>query len=210
MKVVVVGQGGREHALVRALNLSSSVSHVFAIPGSRGISQEAECISLPLFPSDQFLNFIKDKKIDLVVVGPEGPLAEGLADELRQRGILTVGPSAQAAQLEASKIFSKEFMKRAGVPSARYEVVRDMEQLEEKAQKFCPPYVLKADGLAAGKGVFICQNWDELREAGHSIFVEKKLGKAGHSALLEEALKGWELSFLVLTNGEELVPLPLS
>jgi phosphoribosylamine--glycine ligase len=210
MKVLVIGQGGREHALVRALKQSPCVDKVIAIPGSMGMEKDALCLSHSLTPSEKLIAEIRDRKIDLVVIGPEGPLAEGLADRLREAGVSVFGPSAQAAQLEASKVFSKRFMERAGVPTSGYRVVNSVEQVMAAAKSFVPPYVLKADGLAGGKGVFICRSLKELQESAHSIFVDRIFGDAGHEALLEEFLPGWELSFLVLTNGSEYEPLPLS
>lgn len=210
MKVLVIGQGGREHALVRALKLSPSVGEVHAIPGSRGMAGEAICHEIPLSDAKAVASFCHQHTIDLVVIGPEVPLAEGLSDQLRAEDLPVFGPSQAAAQLEASKVFSKQFMERAGVPTARYYVVSSVTETMEKSKEFAPPFVLKADGLAAGKGVFICKTEDELQQAAHSLFVEKSLGESGRRALLEEFQPGWELSFLILTNGQAYQPLPLS
>lgn len=149
-------------------------------------------------------------EFDCVVIGPEVPLAEGLADDLRQRGLSVFGPSGVAAQLEASKIFAKKFMEEAKVPTAKYTIVSSVEATLAAAGSTSPPYVLKADGLAAGKGVFICKTKDELRAAAHAIFVEKTLGAAGEQAMLEEFQPGYELSYLILTDGKTYQSLPLA
>lgn len=210
MRFLVVGQGGREHALVRALKFSPSVTEVHAAPGSAGIAQEAICHSIQLNDWAGWENLIQKHAFDCVVVGPEVPLAAGLADFLRSKGVATVGPNQTAARLESSKIFSKEFMATAGVKTARYFVVEDVESCMAKANEFNPPYVLKADGLAAGKGVFICHSKEELQSAAQALFVEKSLGDAGVKAILEEFSPGYELSYLVLTNGQDFQPMPIS
>lgn len=211
MKVLVVGQGGREHALVRALNNSPSVEEVHALPGSDGISAEARCHrDCDWKDTNALLDLIKSNGIDLVVVGPEDPLVSGIADPLREQGIAVFGPSREAAQLEGSKIFCKEFLNEAGVPTARSVVVSSVDATRAAATMFSPPYVLKADGLAAGKGVFVCPTLDELLSAARAIFDEKTLGKAGERALLEEYQPGYEISYLVLTDGERFEPLPLA
>ena len=210
MKVLVIGQGGREHALVRALKLSPSVVEVHAIPGSAGMAGDAICHEISPSDPPAVAKFCHQHEVGLVVIGPEVPLAEGLSDQLREKGLHVFAPSQAAAQLEASKVFSKQFMERAGVPTARYFVVKTLAETMERSKEFSPPFVLKADGLAAGKGVFICKTEDELRRAAHSLFEEKSLGESGNQALLEEFQPGWELSYLILTNGQSYQPLPLS
>lgn len=211
MRALVIGQGGREHALVRALKHSPSVKEVHALPGSDGMSAEAQCHrDLDWKNTDALLNLIKSKEIDLVVVGPEDPLVSGIADPLREQGVAVVGPSREAAQLEGSKIFCKEFLNEAGIPTARSVVVSSVEATRAAATMFSPPYILKADGLAAGKGVFVCPTLDDLLASAQSIFVDKSLGKAGERALLEEFQPGYEISYLVLTDGERFEPLPLA
>ncbi len=207
---MVIGQGGREHAIVRALKFSPSVTEVHATPGSPGISQDAICHQVDLSDSKALLQFVDRYRFDCVVIGPEKYLVQGLADQLRSHGVAVVGPSQAAAQLEGSKIFAKEFMMAAGVPTARYEIVEDVASTMAAAEKFSPPYVLKADGLAEGKGVFICPTLDELKTAAENLFEKKVLGAAGAKALLEEALSGYELSYLILTNGSEAEKLPLA
>lgn len=210
MRFLVLGQGGREHAIIRALKFSPSVTEVHACPGSDGISSEAICHKIDLTDAKAVEAFVKKYQFDCVVVGPENYLVAGVADQLRTLGVGVVGPSQIAAQLEGSKIFSKEFMVRAGVPTAAFEIVDNVADTVRAAQKFTPPYVLKADGLAAGKGVFLCATLPELKAAAESLFEHKSLGVAGHRALLEQYQEGYELSYLVLTNGSEFEALPLA
>lgn len=210
MKVLVLGQGGREHALVKTFRDSPSVTEVHAIPGNDGMAPEALCHKISLTDVESIIQFCLRMEIDFVFVGPEDPLVAGIADELRGRGILVVGPGKDAALLEGSKIFAKRFMLDAQVPTAASEIVSSVEEAMKQSEKFTPPYVLKADGLAAGKGVFICQTKNDLEKAAKTLFVEKSLGPAGEKALLEQNLPGWELSYLVMTNGSEFQALPLA
>lgn len=210
MRFLVLGQGGREHAIVHALKFSPMVSEVHVIPGSDGMAQDAVCHKLDLSDSTAVESFCAKYKFDCVVVGPENLLVAGVADQLRALGLNVVAPSQIAAQLEGSKIFSKEFMIRAGVPTAAFEIVEDVATTMKLAQKFKPPYVLKADGLAAGKGVFVCADLPELKSAAEFLFEKQGLGMAGRRALLEEFQEGYELSYLILTNGSEAQALPIS
>lgn len=210
MRFLVIGQGGREHAIVRALKFSPSVTEVHAVPGSEGISQEAICHDIDLNDAKALEGFVKKYQFDCVVIGPEDYLVQGLADLLRSFAVNVVGPSQIASQLEGSKIFAKEFMIKAGVPTANSEVVEDVGTTLKTAQKFQPPYVLKADGLAAGKGVFVCLTLPELKAAAEFLFEQKGLGQSGRKALLEEFQEGFELSYLILTNGSEAQVLPIA
>ncbi|MGE3760094.1 MAG: phosphoribosylamine--glycine ligase, partial [Pseudobdellovibrionaceae bacterium] len=210
MKVLVLGSGGREHALVKALNQSPSVTEVHVIPGNAGMTREALCHSLDWKNTEEIIKFCNRTEIDYVMVGPEDPLVAGIGDLLRERGILVVGPSREGAQLEGSKIFAKEFMIEAKVPTAPYFIVESVEQTLKAAKDFPAPYVLKADGLAAGKGVFICKTLEDLKAAATDLFEKRILGAAGSRALLEKFMPGWELSFLVLTNGSSYEVLPLA
>lgn len=210
MKVLVLGQGGREHALVHRLSQSPSVSEVHAAPGNDGMKQMALCHPWTWKDSEKIIEFCLRTEIDMIVIGPEDPLVAGLADQLRERGLLVVGPSAEGAQLEGSKIFAKEFMNEAGIPTARYNVVSTVTDTMTCAKGFTPPYVLKADGLCAGKGVYICKNEAELKKAAEDLFEKKIFGKAGERALLEQFHAGWELSYLFLTNGESFTALPIA
>lgn len=210
LRVLVLGQGGREHAIVKALRSSPTVAEVHCAPGNPGIAMETICHSLSLSDTSQVLALQKRFAYDLVVIGPEAALAQGISDELRAQGALVFGPSKEAAQLESSKVWAKKFMQEAGVPTAPFVVVSSVEETLQAAPQFTPPYVFKADGLAAGKGVFICKDKEELKQAAHSVFVEKSLGAAGAQALLEQFQPGYELSYLVLTNGKDYVSLPLA
>lgn len=210
MRFLVLGQGGREHAIVRALKFSPSVTEVHAAPGSDGISQEAICHKIDFTDAKAVEAFMKRHQFDCVVIGPENYLVAGIGDMMRGLGVNVVGPSQIAAQLEGSKIFAKEFMIRAGVPTSAYEVVDNVADTMRAAQKFTPPYVLKADGLAAGKGVYVCATLPELKAAAEAMFEVKVLGVAGQRALLEQFQEGYELSYLILTNGTTHEALPVA
>ncbi len=210
MKILVIGQGGREHAIVKALSLAPTAPEVHVIPGNAGMQREAVCHTLNWQDTESLIQFCNRTEIDFVVIGPEDPLVAGLADRLRERGILVVGPSGEAALLEGSKVHAKKFMKEAGVPTAEFTIVTSVEETMQAAAQYTPPYVLKADGLAAGKGVFILKDLTELKNAAQDLFEKKILGEAGEQALLEQFKSGWELSYLVLTNGQTWQTLPLA
>ncbi len=207
MNTLVIGQGGREHALVKALKESPRVETVYVMPGNDGMANWATVIAKPA-TAENVLAQVAAHKIELVVIGPEVNLVDGLADHLREAGVKVVGPSRTGARLEASKVFSKEFMQEFGVPTAHSIVVKTVRETLEGAKDFTPPYVLKADGLAAGKGVFICKDLSELERDARSIFEERVLGEAGSSALLEQFSRGKELSVLILTNADEYRAMP--
>ena len=210
MKFLVIGQGGREHAIVKALSQSPSATQIHVMPGNPGMSREAICHNMDWKNIDTLVGFCLRTEIDCVIIGPENPLVEGLADRFRERGIIVFGPSADAAQLEGSKVFSKRFMQGANVPTAAFEVVKSVADVQAHMGRFKPPYVLKADGLAAGKGVYICDTTEELLEKSRGLFEQKVLGDAGNQALLEQFQPGWEMSYLVLTNGDDFVSLPVA
>lgn len=210
MKVLILGQGAREHGLVRAVRHSASTTQVFAIPGSNGISSEALCQSLDAGDPKVLLNFVRQFDIELVVIGPEALLVTEIADQLRENGIPVLAPSRAASQLEGSKVFAKKFMVEHEIPTARFAIVKSVQEVINAISEFKPPYVLKADGLAAGKGVFVCADKEELILAARALFEERIFGAAGAQALLEEHLAGWELSLLVLTNGHDYQLLPLT
>lgn len=210
MRALIIGSGGREHAVVKSLSKSSHVTKIFISPGNAGTALLGDNVVLDLKNHTSVVQFCQIQKMGFVFIGPEDPLVDGLADSLRAANILVVGPSKQAAQLEGSKIFAKEFMKKAGVPTAAAAVVNSVESTLTAAKKYQAPYVLKADGLAAGKGVYICKTLADLESAAKKLFVEKILGEAGETALLEKNLIGTELSFIVLTNGSEFQALPLA
>lgn len=210
MNVLIIGQGGREHALVRALRLSPSVTEIHALPGNDGMGREAQCHKIDFKKFDDVVGLVKSKNIELVIIGPEGPLELGLSDHLRENGILVFAPDRAAARLENSKVFSKDFMIEFGVPTAKSVIVKTIDDTLKACSDFTPPYVLKADGLAAGKGVFICKTKDELKEAAKKTFEDRIFGNAGNQALLEQFTPGFEISYLVLTNGRDYQALPLS
>jgi phosphoribosylamine--glycine ligase len=210
MRILVVGKGGREHAIVKALSLSPQSNEIHAAPGNPGMLKEAVCHDLSTNDHEALKGLVRQKHIDLVVIGPEAELVDGLADVFREQGVPVFGPSKAAAELEASKVFAKEFMLKAGIPTAESKTVNTVADTLEAANDHTAPFVLKADGLAAGKGVFICKHMQELEQAANQLFVEKKLGAAGEKALLEKNLEGWELSLLCLTNGESYQMLPLA
>lgn len=210
LKILVIGSGGREHALVKAFRRSPSVSEIHVAPGSDGMTREALVHGLDPLRPQEIIDFCVKTEIDFVMIGPEDPLVRGLADQLRDRGLLCVGPSQLAAKLEGSKIFAKEFMYKAGVPTAEARVVSSVQETLEAAKKFSPPFVLKAEGLAAGKGVSINKNLEELRTSAEALFERRIFGEAGARALLEAYMPGRELSFLVLTNGSDFRALPLA
>lgn len=210
MHALVIGSGGREHSIVKSFAESSLIEHIFVTPGNAGTSEIATNVVIDLKNHEAVVQFCRLQNISFVFIGPEDPLVDGLCDSLRAANILAVGPSKHAAQLEGSKIFAKKFMQSAGVPTAKADVVNSVESTMNAAKNYTPPYVLKADGLAAGKGVFICRTLENLEAAAKKIFVDKILGEAGRTALLEQNLPGTEISFLVLTNGETFQALPLA
>ena len=209
MKFLVVGKGGREHAIVKALVRSTSVEKVYALPGSAGISLDAEVIATNM-NAEAVYKAVSEFSIDVVVIGPEDPLVAGMADSLRAQGVQVFGPDRAGALLEGSKVRSKEFMNKYNIPTAHSVVVKTVREAMKQAEGFTPPYVLKADGLAAGKGVFICKTLEELESSSRDIFEVKTLGEAGSCALLEQFQPGYELSYFVLTNGKEFVSLPMA
>lgn len=201
LNIVVLGGGGREHALVSACARSPRCGKLYAVPGNPGIAQKAECHALSVTDGATLAAFCEDRQIDLAIVGPEGPLAAGVADALRARGVAVFGPSGAGARLEASKEFSKNFMARHRIPTADFYVCRTMDEAEKALSHFSGPYIVKASGLAAGKGVFVEPTLDGAREAARQMLVGKKLGAAGETLVIEEALPGRELSLMVVTDG---------
>lgn len=210
MRVLVIGKGGREHAIVKAISLSSGTNEIHVVPGNPGMLKEAVCHDLSTSDHEALRTLAKQKDIELVVIGPEAELVNGLGDVFRELQIPVFGPSQDASQLEASKIVAKEFMQTANIPTAKSVIVDSVDSTVKESGNFTAPYILKADGLAAGKGVFICKDESELRLAAEELFEKKSLGLAGERALLEQNLPGWELSVLVLTDGEGYEILPLA
>jgi phosphoribosylamine--glycine ligase len=207
MKVLVIGSGGREHALVWKLRQSPRVSKVYCAPGNGGIADDAECLPADLKSVDSLLALAKQVRPDLTVVGPELPLMLGVVDELTRLGWRTFGPTKAAAQLESSKSFAKEFLQRHHIPTAPYAICNSMDDVLDALPHFHTPLVVKADGLAAGKGVVICKTKEEVASVAAEMLGGKMLGEAGLRVVLEECLKGDELSFLVVSDGERVAPL---
>jgi phosphoribosylamine--glycine ligase len=207
MKILVIGSGGREHALVWKLRQSPRVSQVYCAPGNAGIAAEGECLPADVKSVESLLALAARIKPDLTVVGPELPLQLGLVDEFTRRGHRIFGPSQSAAQLESSKSFAKEFMQRHHIPTAHYAICDSPQEVGEALPHFHMPVVVKADGLAAGKGVVICKTKEEASAVAAEMLSGKMLGEAGARVVIEECLKGEELSFLVLSDGERVAAL---
>jgi len=207
MKILVLGNGGREHALVWKLRQSPRVKQVFCAPGNGGICQESECSSVDLKSLDSIVQLAHRLQPDLTVVGPELPLMMGVVDEFERRGWRIFGPSQAAARLETSKSFAKEFLQRHRIPTAHYAVCTSVSELSNALPHFSTPIVVKADGLAAGKGVVIAKSKEEAAAVATDMLSGKMLGEAGNRVVLEEFLEGEELSFLVMCDGDRVAPL---
>lgn len=208
MIVLMIGGGGREHALIRKLKESNRVETIYCAPGNGGISKDAQCVDIPVMDLEKMVAFALDKKVDLVFVAPDDPLAAGMVDAMETAGIRTFGPTAKAAEIESSKVFSKNLMKKYGIPTAEYEVFhapKDVLDYIQKKNKY--PAVIKADGLALGKGVVIAQNFEEAQEAVHSIMENKIFGESGNQVVVEEFLTGPEVSVLAFTDGKCVKPM---
>ncbi len=210
MRVLVVGGGGREHALVWKLRQSPRVREVYCLPGNAGIARLARCV--PGDPEDvrAVADFAQEERVDLTVVGPEAPLVAGLVDELARRGLPACGPTAAAAAIEGSKVFAKELMARHGIPTAAYRVFDDPAAAREYVERLGGPVVVKAEGLAAGKGVVVAPGPAEAAAAVEEIMVRRAFGEAGRRVVVEEYLEGEEVSVLALTDGERVLTLPSS
>lgn len=210
MKVVIIGSGGREHSLALAISKSKKLTELYCIPGNPGTKNLAKNVQISINQIEKIAQFCLTQNVDLVVIGPEQPLVDGLADYLRQKNIKVFGPSSAAARIESSKSFAKKIMNEANVPTAKYHEFASNEIDEAKTYlSNCNfPTVLKADGLAAGKGVFICQNLNDALDVLKQISVNKIFGDAGNKILIEEYLRGEEASVFAITDGENFVTLP--
>ena len=207
MKILVLGSGGREHALVWKLRQSPRVTQVFCAPGNAGICDEAECVPADIKSLDSLIAVANQVKPDLTVVGPEVPLALGVVDEFTARGLRIFGPTRAAARLESSKSFAKEFLQRHHIPTAHYAICNSVDEVRDALPHFHTPIVVKADGLAAGKGVVMANTKEEATAAAGEMLSGKMVGEAGARVILEECLQGDELSFLVFSDGERVAPL---
>ena len=207
MKVLVIGSGGREHAIAYALHKSPKVAEIHAIPGNPGISEIGTCHSGSVEDLDGILKFVEDHDIDFTVIGPEVPLCMGLADLLEAHGHRVFGPTKQAATLEGSKAFSKDFMARHNIPTAAYQEVNSYDEAIQALARFSYPVVVKADGLAAGKGVVICEDEKMAKDTLKEMMIDGSLDGAGSKVVLEEFLTGFECSLLCFTDGKTIVPM---
>ena len=207
MRILVVGGGGREHALCWKISGSPLVEKTFCAPGNAGTTRPAECVDIPAGDFESLSAFAKKESVDLTVVGPEQPLSEGIVDFFEKEGLRIFGPSKAAAELEGSKIFSKNLMKKYGIPTGEYSVFADVEKAAAGLREMKPPFVVKADGLAAGKGVVICRSREEGEAALRSMMVDGAFGEAGTRVVVEEFLEGEEASFFAFTDGENVLAL---
>jgi phosphoribosylamine--glycine ligase len=210
MKILVVGSGGREHALVWKIAQSPKVKRLYAAPGNAGIGELAECVDIKAEDIEGLTRFAKDNKIDLTVVGPEAPLVAGIVDIFQKEGLKVFGPTQKAAQLEASKVFAKELMAKYNVPTADFKIFDNASEAKKYIEKIGAPCVVKADGLAQGKGVIVAKTVDEVKQAVKSIMEDKIFGEAGNRVIIEDCLEGEEASIIVITDSKEVIPLASS
>ncbi|MGN1319636.1 MAG: phosphoribosylamine--glycine ligase [Acutalibacteraceae bacterium] len=207
MKILVVGGGGREHAIIKEIKKNNTVEQIYALPGNGGIAADAICVDIAATDIAAIVNFAVENKIDYAIVAPDDPLVMGCVDALHEKGIPCFGPSKAAAIIEGSKVFSKNLMKKYGIPTAAYEVFDDVNQALEYLETAPIPTVIKADGLALGKGVIIAMTRDEAKDAVISIMQDKQFGKSGDNIVIEEFLTGPEVSVLSFTDGNVVVPM---
>ena len=205
LKILLIGSGGREHVLAWKIKQSPLVKELYCAPGNGGIAEVAECVDIKAEDIQGLLKFAKEKSIDLTVVGPEAPLTAGIVDAFETEDLKIFGPNKKAAQLEGSKVFAKEFMHRRSIPTARFKIFDNVQMAKTFLKKAEYPLVIKADGLASGKGVFICQNLKEANEAVAEIMEKKVFQKAGEVIVIEECLEGEEASILAISDGENFV-----
>ena len=207
MKLMVVGGGGREHVLIRMLKKNPSVETIYALPGNGGIAQDAQCVNVKATDLDGIERFAVENHIDFAVVAPDDPLAMGCVDRLHAQGIPCFGPEKRAAEIEASKVFSKRLMQKYGIPTAKCEVFDDADAALDYVRKTPAPLVVKADGLALGKGVLICKTTQEAEQAVNHTMRDHAFGKSGDRVVIEEFLEGPEVSVLAFTDGKAMVPM---
>jgi phosphoribosylamine---glycine ligase len=207
MKILIVGGGGREHAIAWKLSQSQKVDKIYCTPGNAGIAELAECIEVAPDDFRALLDFVKYEWVDMTIVGPEDPLSKGIVDVFEKEGRRILGPSKAAAMLESSKVFSKDFMRRYRIPTAEYKVFSSYMHAEDHVRMMGAPIVIKADGLAAGKGVIVASTVDEAIDALRLIMKDRAFGDAGDRVVVEKCLEGEEASFMVFTDGETIVPM---
>ncbi|MDD6155300.1 MAG: phosphoribosylamine--glycine ligase [Eubacteriales bacterium] len=207
MKIMVVGGGGREHAIIKKIKENPDVEKIYAVPGNGGMAQDAECVDIDAEDVPAVVGYAKELKPDYAVVAPDDPLVAGMVDELEKIGIPCFGPEAKAAIIEGSKAFSKDLMKKYGIPTAQYATFTEEEPALEYVSKCDIPVVVKASGLAKGKGVIICETREQAVDAVKSMMEEKKFGNSGMTVVIEEFLEGPEVSVLSFTDGETLIPM---
>ena len=207
MKIMVVGGGGREHAIIKKLKENKEITEIFALPGNGGIAADATCVPVKATDIEGIVNFAKENTIDYAVVAPDDPLVLGAVDALTEIGVPCFGPNKNAAIIEGSKVFSKNLMKKYGIPTAEYEVFTDAAEALKYLETAPIPTVIKADGLALGKGVIIAMTRDEAKDAVHSMMEDKVFGESGSNIVVEEFLTGPEVSVLSFTDGKTVVPM---
>ncbi|KAF0823325.1 phosphoribosylamine--glycine ligase [Cytobacillus firmus] len=210
MKVLVIGRGGREHAICWTMNQSPSVEQVFAAPGNPGMEDSAQLAAIQENDQEKLVQFAQENEIDLTVIGPEVPLLEGLADRFEEAGLKVFGPKKAAAEIEGSKSFAKELMKKYAIPTAEYGVFSDYEEAKAYIEAKGAPIVLKADGLAAGKGVIVAMTMQEALSGIEELLLNEKFGRASSTVVIEEFLEGEEFSLMAFVNGETIVPLEIA
>ena len=207
MRILVIGGGGREHAVIKAIKKNNEVKEIYALPGNGGIAEDAICVNIGAKDVDKIVQFAVENKIDYAIVTPDDPLVLGTVDALEDKGIACFGPQAKAAIIEGSKAFSKDLMKKYGIPTANYEIFNDEDKAIEYLKTQDMPIVIKADGLALGKGVIIAQTLDEAIDAVHSMMSDKVFGASGDNIVIEEFLTGPEISVLAFTDGKCVKPM---
>jgi phosphoribosylamine--glycine ligase len=206
MKILVVGSGAREHTLVWKLAQSPKVKEMYAAPGNAGMAKAAQIVDIKAEDVEELMKFARDNHIDLTVVGPEQPLANGIVDLFLKNGLAIFGPSQKAAEIESSKVFTAELMEKHGIPCPRSAAFADFEKAKEYIQQQNPPYVIKADGLAAGKGVIVSESLEEASKTLEAMMKGKSFGKSGERVVIQEHLEGREMSFFVFTDGKTVMP----
>lgn len=207
MKVLVVGSGGREHAIVWSLKKNANIEKIYCVPGNAGIGLDAECVPIGAMEFDKLVDFAKKENIDFTIIGMDDPLVGGVVDAFEKEGLRVFGPRKNAAIIEGSKAFSKDLMKKYGIPTAKYESFTDYEEAKKYLDSQEMPIVIKADGLALGKGVLICMTREEAEEGLKEIMLDKKFGSAGNAVVIEEFLQGPEVSVLSFCDGKTVVPM---